>query len=168
MGIPRLRIVFRNIGHRFVPFAGIDKAVIPVPAFIAAAQYGRSAVPGDIGNLPAIPLAFGIGEILRFLVSVVQAGIEGNLPELETGLYRHVDAAYLHVPEVDHRPLELIGCGHGDDLVVHLIEITVHRYVQISQPVTTERFVVNDPHVVLGRKLGLQLFVADERIIQGR
>ena len=111
-------------------------------------------------------MAFGIGEILRFLVSVVQAGIKGDLPELETGLYRCVDAAYLHVPEVDHRPLELIGSGHGDNLVFDLVVIGVHTRIETAEMRRRPLLGVSQTDVVLGRVFRFEVFVADKRVIE--
>ena len=67
-----------------------------------------------------------------------------------------VDTADADVPEVDHRPLELVRGRHGDDLVIDIVQIAVCLHLHTVQSSALEGLRVDHAEVVLRGVLGAE------------
>ena len=165
--VPRQDVVRRDVRPRRIAFAGIDEAVVRLPAPPVCLERCRPAVARDVGNLSAIVGVVGVGEVLRPLEGVVQARRQRDTARQQpVGLCRHVDAAYLHLAQVDHRPAEEVRRGHGDNLVLHLVIVDVRLCLHAAQPTAAERACIGRADVVLAGELRVEADVADERVVQ--
>ena len=165
-GVPGLGMVLRDVGHRLIAFACVYETVVQMPAAIIDARHERAAVPGEIGNLSAVPGALGVCEILRLLESVGRAQVGARRAQYERSADSCIDAPDADQAEIDHRPLELVGGGCCDDLVLHLVVIGIERDVELPEHPPDPMLVPGQADVVLRRELRFQIFVADEGIVQ--
>ena len=101
-------------------------------------------------------LLIGIGEACR--------GGDGTHQPLR--LEREVDTADADMPEVDHRPLELVRGRHGDDLVIDIVQIAVCLHLHAAQSSALEGLRVDHTEVVLRGVLGAEVLIPDEGIVQ--
>ena len=120
----------------------------------------RAAVPGNMRYLVAVILARGIGKILGFLVSVSHAAIGPELSETHCAAHGRIHSADFDIPQIDHRPLELIGGGHGDNLVFDLVVIGVHTRIETAEMRRRPLLGVRQADVGMGRGFRVEVFGA--------
>ena len=166
MGVPGLGVVLGDVGRGFVALAGVDEAVVEGPAAVGRTEGYRAAVQGDVGHLPTVPFGCRVGQVAGPLEGVVDSGGNVHRSEPEVALGRRVHSEYLHVAEVHHRPAELVGGGHGYDLVVYLVEIHVGLYVHSAEPAAAAYQVPGGPEVVLDGLLRLQPGCSGEGVVE--
>ena len=70
------------------------------------------------------------------------------------------------MPEVDHRPLELVRGRHSDDLVIDIVQIAVCLHLHTAQNSVLEGLRVDHAEVVLRGVLGAEVLIPDEGIVQ--
>ena len=167
MRVPRLRIVVDDIFLLVIPLADIDKTVVQRISTPREHTYRRAAVPRNIRYLVSVIGVRRVGHIDGFLVGILHLCREGNVVgETQRHLHIGIHTVYLHQPEVEHSPAELLPFRVGDNFVLHLIVIHIHRYAKVVKDLLRFQVVVRDTHIMLNRHLRTQVGIAHVGIIQ--
>ena len=164
--VPGQGVVLGNVGRGFVTLAGVDEAVIEHPAAETQPHDGRAAVPRNVGDLPAVVGAGAVGEVPGPLPGVGRTAVDAESSETHRAAHDGIRTADPDMPQIDHRPLELVRRRHGDDLVVDLVAIGVEAGFEPPETGPGPLFRVGGPEVVLGGVFGFEALVADEGVVE--
>ena len=133
---------------------------------------GRSAVPGNVGDLAlvgaAVAIVGRIGVVLCLLVGIGEVGVEQHIGH--RGSLHHggdIDAAYAHLAYVHHHPSVLPrALRHGDNLVGHPVVVAVGRELHATPQALLAQALPHEAQVELAGILGLEAGIANVGVIQ--
>ena len=125
-GVPRLRMVVDDVLLLVVAFAHVDEAIAQRPCAPREGYDGRSAVPGNVGNLVAVVRVRRVRHVDGLLISVLQLARQRPFVGKGQRAGRSgVHAPDVHPPQVDGRPAELRSLRPRYDFVPHVVVVYV-------------------------------------------